>query len=132
MKESCSNHYYLAHSGSPTAIPPTLGRIGVEDAGPPPHEDADVITGVVTVSAGTHSVAADPVHHFVYVPAGRAATICNFGAVTLNGKGCIAVFKSTNNTDDKNCLGPLTPAALHDDNATPFLREHCRADRDKN
>ena len=121
-----SNHYYLAHSGSPTATPPTVGRIGVEDAGPPPHEDADVITGVVTVSAGTHSVAADPVHHFVYVPAGRAATICNFGAVTLNGEGCIAVFKSTNNTDDKNCLGPLTPAALHDDSATPFLREHCR------
>ncbi len=89
MKESCSNHYYLAHSGSPTAIPPTLGRIGVEDAGPPPHEDADVITGVVTVSAGTHSVAADPVHHFVYVPAGRAATICNFGAVTLNARDAL-------------------------------------------
>jgi hypothetical protein len=76
-------------------------------------------------------VAADALRHFVYVPANRAATICNFGTVTLNGKGCIAAFKSTNDTDDKNCVGPQTPAALLDDSSTPFLRQHCRnRDRD--
>src|SRR5262249_24437549 len=49
------NHYFFAR--------PTAGKLGTEDAGPPPSADPDATTAV-----GSHSVAASPHKNQVYVP----------------------------------------------------------------
>jgi hypothetical protein len=90
------NHYFLAGSNH------TGGAIlGVVDQKPDPNDNEDAN---VTTAAGSHSVAADPVHNQVYVPGNKAAT-----ALCGGTNGCIAVFTAASD-DPGRCNGPGTPA----------------------
>jgi len=99
--DSGNNHYFFARS--------TAGKLGVEDAGPPPGADTDAGTAV-----GSHSVAADAHRNQVYVPIrGNNGTvppsatgkICSaakdvFGNAGSDALGCIAVYTAPRDKDD--------------------------------
>jgi hypothetical protein len=86
-------HYFFARS--------TAGILGIEDAGPPPSADPNAPT-----TAGSHSVAADPVRNQVYVPIrgnngttppSATGNICSkakdvFGIAGSDALGCIAIY----------------------------------------
>jgi hypothetical protein len=106
-----NNHYFFARSGA--------GKLGVEDAGPPPSADPDATIGSATpATSGNHSVAADPFRNQTYVPIrGNSApvtpptlpstnTICSTnkdvsGHPGNDAKGCIAVYTARGDKDDR-------------------------------
>jgi len=95
------NHYFFARSAA--------GKLGVEDAGPPPSPDSDAASAV-----GSHSVAADPIRNQVFVPirgnngtvpASTTGAICSkakdvFGVNGSDALGCIAIYTAPSDKDD--------------------------------
>jgi hypothetical protein len=111
------NHYFLAGSNHNQPLPTAGPILGVVDQKPDANDNEDA--GVST-AAGSHSVAADPVHNQVYVPGNKAATTLCGGS-----NGCIAVFTAAND-DPGICNGPGTPAHGEGEEGDPvFLRHVC-------
>jgi len=112
------NHYFLAgsnHTGGPI--------LGVVDALALRGDSTDpnsIVDASATTLAGSHSVAADPVHNQVYVP-------INAGSAALCGEtatGCIAVFSATGD-DPGLCVVAGAPILIIDNDELVFLKTVC-------
>jgi hypothetical protein len=116
------NQYFLAGGNhvattpSPAGSNPILGVVDVVADQPGTFKDANAPS-----ASGSHSVAADPVHNQVYVPANKAAMICG----SLNGQGCIAVFTATGGDDKGICVAQGSPVVAAGEAGPVFLRAVC-------
>jgi hypothetical protein len=111
-------HYFLARSSANGGQ--FLGVVDSESL----NEDGSVATNAAG-KGNVHSVAADPVFNFVYVPIPNTDTdgICASGGGT-NGSGCIAVFKAPH---DDRCVAEGMPVIRVGERGDPdFFRNRCR------
>jgi hypothetical protein len=108
------NHYFLAASNN-TVAGPILGVVDQHpDNGHNPIDPSPATQG------GSHSVAADPLHNQVFIPANNSsAALCG------NMNGCIAVFTAKGRDDRGLCNLPATPPKDFDDDDRAFLRSVC-------